>query len=65
MILLEAQRLQKFTQCNSATQLQLHAANAPSHVAGSDLPFTALKEKAMTHTTHLGRPRDQGLGENG
>ena len=50
---------------SNSAQLQLHAANAPSHVAGSDLPFAALKEKAMTHTTHLGRPRDQGLGENG
>eukprot|EP00435_Cladocopium_sp_Y103_P047533 s1227_g14.t1 len=38
-------------------QSTLHAANAPSHVAGSDLPFMALKEKPMTHTTHLGRHR--------
>eukprot|EP00438_Fugacium_kawagutii_P005040 Skav203631 [mRNA] locus=scaffold1120:25680:28345:+ [translate_table: standard] len=38
-------------------QSTLHAANAPSHVAGSELPFAELKEKPMTHTTHLGRHR--------
>eukprot|EP00913_Durusdinium_trenchii_P025362 g23810.t1 len=36
---------------------KLHAANAPSHVAGSELPFAELKQKPMTHTTHLGRHR--------
>jgi phosphoserine aminotransferase len=35
----------------------VHAANAPSHVAGSTVPFSALKEKPMTHTMHRGRAR--------
>lgn len=34
-----------------------HSANAPSHVAGSAVPFADLKHKPMTHTTHLGRAR--------
>jgi len=35
----------------------VHAANAPTHVAGSSIPFADLKSKPMTHTTHLGRSR--------
>ena len=35
----------------------VHAANAPSHVAGSSVPFAELKKKPMTHTRHLGRDR--------
>jgi phosphoserine aminotransferase len=34
-----------------------HSANAPSHVAGSDLHFSELKNKKMAHTVHLGRHR--------
>jgi len=36
---------------------KVHSANAPSHVAGSTLPFSELKKKPMTHTKHLGRDR--------
>jgi len=36
---------------------KIHAANAPSHVAGSSTPFSELKQWPMTHTTHLGRTR--------
>jgi phosphoserine aminotransferase len=35
----------------------VHAANAPSHVAGSSVPFAELKKKPLTHTRHLGRDR--------
>ena len=35
----------------------VHAANAPSHVAGSAVSFAQLKHKPMTHTTHMGRTR--------
>jgi len=36
---------------------QVHSANAPSHVAGSTVPFTDLKSKPFTHTVHGGRTR--------
>jgi len=35
----------------------VHAANAPSHVAGSDTPFSELRNKKLAHTTHLGKSR--------
>jgi len=35
----------------------VHSANAPSHVAGSNIPFSELKSKRLAHTTHLGRSR--------
>jgi phosphoserine aminotransferase len=35
----------------------VHSANAPSHVAGSSVPFVELKDKPLAHTTHLGRHR--------
>ena len=36
---------------------KVHSANAPSHVAGSSIPFSKLTEKSLTHTTHRGRHR--------
>lgn len=36
---------------------KIHAANAPSHVAGTDTPFTELVKKPLTHTCHRGRTR--------
>lgn len=36
---------------------EVHSANAPSHVAGSHIPFSELTENPMAHTTHLGRDR--------
>lgn len=36
---------------------QVHSANAPSHVAGSNIPFAELKDKPMSHTKHMGRTR--------
>jgi len=35
----------------------VHSANAPSHVAGSSVPFAELKKRPMTHTHHAGRDR--------
>jgi len=35
----------------------VNSANAPSHVAGSTIPFSELKRKALTHTTHRGKSR--------
>jgi len=35
----------------------VHSANAPSHVAGSNIPFAELKDKPMARTTLLGRDR--------
>jgi phosphoserine aminotransferase len=55
--------IQKATVCNAARCCataaggKIHAANAPSHVAGSSLPFSELKHKPLTHTVHLGRAR--------
>jgi len=43
--------------CATVAGGKVHAANAPSHVAGSSLPFSELKQKPMAHTTHLGRAR--------
>merc|ERR1719329_1988219 len=40
---------------------QVHSANAPSHVAGSVVPFSELKRKPLTHTTHMGRIRAVNL----
>merc|ERR1740123_2465709 len=36
---------------------KVHAANAPSHVAGTSTPFSELKNKPFTCTKHLGRDR--------
>mmetsp|Transcript_64363 Transcript_64363/g.121920 ORF Transcript_64363/g.121920 Transcript_64363/m.121920 type:complete len:464 (+) Transcript_64363:50-1441(+) len=36
---------------------KIHAANAPSHVAGTDVPFSEIVKKPMTHTIHQGRAR--------
>jgi len=36
---------------------KVHAANAPSHVAGSSVPFAELKNRPLAHTVHNGRPR--------
>jgi len=43
--------------CASSTAGKTHSANAPSHVAGSDIAFAELVKRPMTHTKHLGRPR--------
>eukprot|EP00927_Polykrikos_kofoidii_P085755 TRINITY_DN940_c0_g1_i2.p1 TRINITY_DN940_c0_g1~~TRINITY_DN940_c0_g1_i2.p1 ORF type:complete len:485 (+),score=63.98 TRINITY_DN940_c0_g1_i2:103-1455(+) len=39
----------------------LHAANAPSHVAGSTVPFDDLKHKPLSHTLHGNRVRAVNL----
>jgi phosphoserine aminotransferase len=36
---------------------KVHSANAPSHVAGSSIPFSELSKKPLAHTVHLGRSR--------
>eukprot|EP00929_Paragymnodinium_shiwhaense_P055954 TRINITY_DN2800_c0_g1_i1.p2 TRINITY_DN2800_c0_g1~~TRINITY_DN2800_c0_g1_i1.p2 ORF type:complete len:442 (-),score=140.98 TRINITY_DN2800_c0_g1_i1:480-1805(-) len=36
---------------------QIHAANAPSHVAGSALPFSVTKDRDLGSTVHNGRQR--------
>lgn len=36
---------------------KVHSANAPSHVAGSEVPFSEMVKKPLTHTIHLGRSR--------
>mmetsp|Transcript_4105 Transcript_4105/g.11555 ORF Transcript_4105/g.11555 Transcript_4105/m.11555 type:complete len:431 (-) Transcript_4105:118-1410(-) len=43
--------------CATVAGGKVHSANAPSHVAGSSIPFSKLMEKSLTHTTHRGRHR--------
>merc|ERR1719236_252337 len=43
--------------CATVAGGKVHAANAPSHVAGSSIPFSELKNRPLTHTKHLGRAR--------
>eukprot|EP00928_Gymnodinium_smaydae_P019583 TRINITY_DN17524_c0_g1_i1.p1 TRINITY_DN17524_c0_g1~~TRINITY_DN17524_c0_g1_i1.p1 ORF type:complete len:443 (+),score=61.59 TRINITY_DN17524_c0_g1_i1:65-1393(+) len=43
--------------CAMVAGAKVHSANAPAHVAGSSTHFADLKDKPMTHTTHLGRSR--------